>query len=607
MRRHWRLVPILVLALGLRVIHLDYGLPQLPHPDEQRIVVPASRIAKSDPLDLHPLHFEYPALQVYLLSLWLRVGELVDPPPTGPRALDVGPQAIHRARWLTTWFGVATVAAAYALGVLACGRETALLTALLLAVAPLHTLDSHYANVDVPMTFWLVTAVCFALAYLRSARIRWYLLAAACLGASAATKYSAVAAAPLLPLACLLARRSEESYWRTSQLVVLGAAVCLGAFLLCAPYTVIEFESFTKALQFERVHTQRGHWGFDLNPGGWINQRGVYQLVAGLPFALGLPLYLLSLGGVVRFLLRPRPAGLVVAAAVVPIFVVVSEAWVVFLRYLLPLIPFLVLAAARLLTGFLKHDDRRARATGWLLLVVTLGYTAALTTSQLAGLEPQNAALASAWIRKNIAPGSEIALAGNTWELDLPKHRYRVEALNLREAVTGTRRPEWLVVSGWYERALARGNLRGGAKNRFLEALGRGDSPYEKVVAFETRFFTEGFYAALDPYFENQFESPDFAIYRRREIRPDGGGAQIGPLPWRPWLSNTPFIRASASRGCISSWPRRSSRIFYLRCSAASSGAPSRGELSRGRAIRPTVCGRSRLSRQAQWRRGVRG
>ena len=530
MRTHWRLVPILALALGLRAVYLDYGLPLLPHPDEMRIVVPASRIAKSDALDLHPGHFHYPALQVYLLSVWFRVGDLVPPPAMGRRPMDVATRATHRARWLTTWFGVATVAAAYALGLLACGRKTALLTALLLAVAPFHTLDSHYANVDVPMTFWLVTAVCFALAYLRSPRTHWYLLAAACLGASAATKYSAAATVLLLPAVCWLARRGDESLWRTGQLVVLGAAVCLGVFLLCAPYTVIDFESFVKALQWERAYTQRGHWGVDVNPGGWINQRGVYQLAAGFPFSLGLPLYLLSLGGVVRLLLRPRRAGLVVAAAVVPIFVVLSEARVVFLRYLLPLIPFFVLAAAYLLTGLLKRDDWRARAGGWLLFIGTLGYTVALTVSQLAALEPQNATLASAWIRQNVAPGSEIALAGDPWVLDLPKHRYRVHAFNLEEALRGGHRPGWLVVSGWYERAFARGRLRGRAKNRFLEALGTKNSPYERVIAFETRFFTEGLYGALDPYFENQFESPDFAIYRRREIRADGGGAAIGPF-----------------------------------------------------------------------------
>jgi hypothetical protein len=81
MRIHWRLVPILALALGLRVVYLDYGLPLLPHPDEMRIVMPASRIAKSDALDPHPGYFHYPALQVYLLSAWFRVVEAPAPPP----------------------------------------------------------------------------------------------------------------------------------------------------------------------------------------------------------------------------------------------------------------------------------------------------------------------------------------------------------------------------------------------------------------------------------------------------------------------------------------------------------------------------------------------
>ena len=60
MRRHWPLLPIAALALALRLVSLDFGLPGHPHPDEWRVVRPAVRMARSPDADLHPGYFNYP-------------------------------------------------------------------------------------------------------------------------------------------------------------------------------------------------------------------------------------------------------------------------------------------------------------------------------------------------------------------------------------------------------------------------------------------------------------------------------------------------------------------------------------------------------------------
>jgi MFS family permease len=523
-RRHWPLLPIAALALVLRLVNLDYGLPGHPHPDEWRVVRPAGRMARAAELDLRPEFFNYPALQMVLLGGALRVADAVSPPAPGEPFLDVAVRDMRVARRVTAAFGVATVLATYALGLLVGGRATAVLAALFLAVAPYHALDSHYTNVDVPMTLWLTLAACAALVFVRRRQAGWLLAAGACLGLATATKYTALAAAPLLPAACLAARRAGEGIGRALAPAAAALLVMLVCFAAGAPYTFLDFDGFRAGLLEERVHMGEGHVGFDLAPQGWIYRRGVYQLAAGLPFALGVPLYLLALAGLAR---RPRAPGLVLAAAALPLFALLLVPEVVFVRYLLPLLPFLAVAAAGF-TAWALGRGRRGALLGAVALAATLLYTTALTASQLRSLEPQNGALASDWIREHVPPGP-VAIAGLPWMLNLPGDAHTLRRFNLERARQRRRLPEWLVLSGWYERAYQRGSLSGWPEGRFVRSLGEPGSAYDLRARFACHYLGQGLYARLDPSFAHQFACLDFSIYRLREPdAPTAGGSAPG-------------------------------------------------------------------------------
>jgi hypothetical protein len=131
-------------------------------------------------------------------------------------------------------------------------------------------------------------------------------------------------------------------------------------------------------------------------------------------------------------------------------------------------------------------------------------------------LEPPNATLASRWIVKNIPPGSEVAHSGATRDFEIPSDTYRLSKFDVQRFLGGAPAPEWLVVSSWYEDAFARGSYKLGAENQFLKSLGSPGSGYELQKKFESEYIFESFYAALDPNFGNQFQCPDYAIYRKR-------------------------------------------------------------------------------------------
>jgi hypothetical protein len=66
-RRGIPLLAICLLALGLRLLGLAYGLPGVYNPDETPILNRAFAFAKGDP---NPHNFVYPSLYFYTLFAW---------------------------------------------------------------------------------------------------------------------------------------------------------------------------------------------------------------------------------------------------------------------------------------------------------------------------------------------------------------------------------------------------------------------------------------------------------------------------------------------------------------------------------------------------------
>lgn len=532
LRRVGRLLPFVMvaaLALGLRAWQLDYGLPQVTHPDEMSIVGPALRIADtSEGIDLDPGFYLYPGLQMHLVAAVLWTEGLLSSGGTMHAPAVPGPiTAVLVARWTTVVFGVATVVMVSLAGAILGGRRAGLAAGLLFAVAPLPVLDCHYANVDVPMTFWCVVAVVASACFVRRGHAGWLAAAAAAVGFAAASKYTGLLLAPLLPAVGVLAHLpdspgTKRSRRRSVILVVAACGVAALAFVAAAPFAVIQLTRTTEAIAYEARHMSGGHFGFDVNPGGWPFYPLVYQLAAGLPFALGLGLYLVVVAGVVQALRRPRWTTILPLIAALPLFISICWSRVVFLRYLMPVLPLLVLVGALWLADLLGSASGRVRVSGGVLLVVAACSSAALTISQLRNLEPQTATQVSRWIVENVPPGSEIAVdfailnLNRPPDLTVPWERYRFRRFRVLQALGSGERPDWLVVSGWSSKAWMRGRLGRGPVAGFYRRLGSEGSSYREMVAFRPRFLNEDLYGRLDPMFENFFENGDYVVYRRR-------------------------------------------------------------------------------------------
>jgi len=217
--QHAALVAVLVLAAGLRLTGLSWGLRQVPDQDEQPFVDNAARIASRGEWD-HGFH-QYPGLMFYMLA----------PAVALAGADPVGPPAYLAARGVVVAFSLASCFLVYVLGRRQGGPAAGLMAAGLLAVSPLENFTSHEVKPDIVLGSFSILAL---LAFARPVRSLWdEALAGASLGAATAVKYTGV-----LLVAPYLAYRLLEGRWRAGG-VALAAAASLATFFALSPATLL--------------------------------------------------------------------------------------------------------------------------------------------------------------------------------------------------------------------------------------------------------------------------------------------------------------------------------------------------------------------------------
>src|SRR3972149_12251696 len=162
-RRGIPLLAICLLALGLRLLGLAYGLPGVYNPEETPILNRALAFAKGDP---NPHNFVYPSLYFYTLFGWEalffvggRIVGLFDSLAAFQREFFIDPSRhFLAARAFSVVCGTATVLAVYRFGRRLYDQATGMVAAAFMAVSPIALRDAHYVKLDVPVTLMTLLA-----------------------------------------------------------------------------------------------------------------------------------------------------------------------------------------------------------------------------------------------------------------------------------------------------------------------------------------------------------------------------------------------------------------------------------------------------------------
>jgi len=437
MQREWReagdlkpsrtaLMIVIGVAAALRLWGIGNGIPYAVGVDEPEIVARVVAMMKTG--DFNPHFFDYPGLYFYVqlvvAVLRFMIGAMNGMWTTLDR-VDAADFYLW-GRIVTALIGTATVFLVHQAG-LHWGARHALLAAGLMAVMPMHVRESHYVLTDVPMTFFVVLTFVLSLRAHDKGAVGAFALAGAAAGLAAATKYNG-AAALWLPLVAAWMTFGLGRSRLALALAAFGGAG--GAFLIAAPFTVIDLPTFLNT--FARLSTEyRPRHGAEA---GWL---GYLKHLKG---TLLWPATLLTVAGLVMGIVRgiKGPGQLRWALAVsfsAVYFYVIATKGLVYGRYLLPILPFLcLLAAAAVVSGVsllrrfeIPRAVRQALIVGFTIAAVLPPLVVAIQFDRrMAQRSTQKAAFD--WITVNIKRGSRVAI--EKYDLRLPPQRYHVEHMN---------------------------------------------------------------------------------------------------------------------------------------------------------------------------------
>ena len=397
---------VLVLAAILRVWGLGFGLPHtLARPDEDATVAIALKFFSRS---WNPGFFDWPSLFFYASTaafvVYFQIGRLIGWFPYEVRFLaaasrDQSPLRLI-TRGLSAAAGVLTVATVHAIGLRLFDRTTALIGAFFLAGAALHVRDSHFGVTDVAATFLVTVSflytVKFAQRRLRGDWVRSALLA----GAAASTKYNA----GLIVLPAVLAildwirrvpRSLEPASWTCG-----GVHRPCDCGVLCRhALRADRSPAFLAALASISAHLRGGHAAM-AGP-GWL-----VHLTSSLRYGVGLPIVVAGLAGFVLYVWRDRRFGLLFLVFPLAYYALIGAGETAFARYIIPVVPFLCLAAAHTVVeatrAIARWSRRPAAAPAFAWVVAALAAAPSLASAIHTDLllsRRDSRLLAADWIR----------------------------------------------------------------------------------------------------------------------------------------------------------------------------------------------------------------
>ena len=416
----WLLLPVLVIAVGVRLWGLGFGLPHpMTRPDEEFLISVALRFFAGD---FNPHFFEWPSLYFYVVHAALRGAYVMGAYPDSAAfvaAVSRDPGWVHlMLRSMSVIAGIGTIAVVYRLARRLFNADAALAAAAFLAVAYLHVRDSHFGVLDVPLTLAIVGTVALVARACRDEQaVRWFALAGLAAGLATSIKYNAgVLIVPAIAAAAIRLRDGTPvERGRTMAATALFVVAFAGGFVAGTPYAILDPIAFREGLSAQVTRLTEGH-------GIRIEQVWLRHLTFSLFHGVGWPVLVTgTIGSVWLALTDWRRAAIVMSFPLV-YFAVIGGGHTAFIRYVTPLVPFICIGAAwavdRVLRALLPPPwTARARAFAMMGIVLLLTLPSMLSVVRFDRMltRTDTRVLAAAWLRGEIQPGQSLYESGASY------------------------------------------------------------------------------------------------------------------------------------------------------------------------------------------------
>jgi hypothetical protein len=380
-------------ALLLRVLGLNFGLPAIYRPDENVAVGRAMGLLHGV---LDPHFADWPHLFFNLSALWLAPGTVLG-------LVHDQPSAHLWVRALSALLGTATVLLVIDFGRRAFGWSAGLIAGAGLAVAFLAVRDSHFGTPDTALALAITGALYVAYRSIESRDRKALLLNGLALGIAASLKYNG--AIVLLSASAGQALRAVANRRRVTFIrrIAVIAAVGLLTLTLTSPFLLLDPAMTSHGLGYIFSHLASET----------VDQIGFTRLLVALWYGLDPGLFMLGLAGVAYAAWRRTPADWVVLAFVLPYYLVIGVGHSVFFRYADPLIPPLALLAGRLggeLATMIAPGKVRSAAVLALLAAVVIPALIHDLRFDTLIQQADTRTLAYQWLDGHVATGGQVAI-----------------------------------------------------------------------------------------------------------------------------------------------------------------------------------------------------
>tara|TARA_B100001013_G_C24622549_1_gene447807 strand:+ start:196 stop:4752 length:4557 start_codon:yes stop_codon:yes gene_type:complete len=444
----------------------------------------------------NPHWFAYGSLPIYLIKGIESISEAISSP--GIQDLRI------TGRLVSTIADIVTLITVYILGARLYSRKVALIACGFIALAVLHIQLSHFFAVDTLQAMFAVLTIFFLYRVARFGGLANSILAGLFMGLGLATKASqlpillAFAVAHVMWLLNLSGDNEHQTYIFQDRLkevfinTLAGLLTAVGAFFLTQPYAFLDWKQFYSDFteQSEMVRRIRDYpytrqyintqsylyfiqqhifWGLGI-PLGIIAWSGLlFVAVRGLEFRRAIlyglmgivvpaglliwssdikvvivasALVILSLLVTLPFRQAKNRLDVVILSWVLPYLIITGSLEVKFMRYMIPVTPFLILFGSQMLVSFWHTSLNYFRKikseidiykylkiflilSGVLLTFFSIFYSISYLAIYS---KPHTAVRASEWIQANL-PKSSVLLKEH-WEEGIPNlHGYQIEEL----------------------------------------------------------------------------------------------------------------------------------------------------------------------------------
>lgn len=435
------LLGLMALAFYLRLYGINWANGGHFHPDERAIVEYSRRIAfptdepsllfdQRSPLnpgwfEADPGWFNYGSLPLYLIRF---VSYIAPPDWFGEATYD---QVFLAGRALSAVFDVLGILVLYLIGARLFGKWAGVLAASLITFSVLHIGYSHFLATDIMLAALLVVSFYFVVKAAERGQLRHFALGGIFFGLAMATKFSAAPFALGFVAAAWLWASSQwrdkaqqgRTLTRAIGLVIVALAVAGAAMVITQPYGVIDYKSFAADVS-EQGEMVRRIRDYPYTRQYVDTPAYIYQIKQLVVWGMGIPAGLLMLAGLLfslaAALFKRRLAHILLVVWTLPYFIINGSFDVKFMRYMLPVTPFLALMAAAFTAWLVRQArtwtwSRMAPRVVYAVLALTMAFTVfyAFAYSRIYA-KPHPAEATSQWILANVPKGS--TLAKEHWE-----------------------------------------------------------------------------------------------------------------------------------------------------------------------------------------------